>query len=102
MKNKLNIVVHIAGCNVQMKVKNGLTGNSPIVRKDIEPFEIQGLDDGPCNNLRRMKDMVQILLRYAKKIPAVCFRDDQCMPVMDRVDIEDADNPVILIKNLRG
>lgn len=100
LKNKLDIVVYVARCNVQMEVEHRLAGDSAVVGEEIESVKIQRLDDCAGHHLCGVEYMMKVFFRNMKKIDAMCLRNDKGMSVMNGVYVENADDPLVLIENL--
>ena len=102
LKDKFDVVIRKSGCDVHVKMKHGLAGDSTVVGEDIEAIQIQTPDYRPGDYLGYVKNIVQVALRYRQEIAAVYFWDDESVPIVNRVDIENRDYPIILVENFSG
>ena len=95
----MDVIVGIARCHMDMKVKYRLSGDATIVRKNIEPFEPQRLNQAACDDLSGEQDVVEELFGESKKVNTVDLRDDQGMAMVDRANVEQSDRAIILEEN---
>ena len=102
LQDKPDIVASVPRRNVHMEMEHRLACNAPVVGKNVEPLKLEALHQGPSNDLRYVQDVVKILLRKRQQIGAMCFRNDQRVTMMDRMNIEYGDDPVTLKENLGG
>jgi len=84
-----------------MKMKHRLSGDLPIVRKDVEPIQLQTFNHSPGNDLRCVQHIMQVRFRDMEEIRAVPLRYHQRMAIMNGVDVENGDDGVILVQDLR-
>ena len=101
-KNELDIIVFITGGDVNMEMENRLSCNGAIVGENIKPLEVKAPDDGVGDRLRYRHDPGKGFGGEFQKILAMPLGDDERMPVMDRVNIEDADGVVVFVQNFGG
>ena len=102
LKDEFDVIIRKTGCDMHVKMEYGLAGNSSIVGEDIIAIQVQTLDDRAGNYLSYMKNIVQIALRYRQEIAAMGFWDDECVSVVNGVDVENRDYPIILVENFSG
>jgi hypothetical protein len=86
---------------MEMKVKDGLSGNNAVIGKEIVPFNLQTLQQCTCNNPGCLKKGMIGLIRQVQEIIAMLLRQDQCVAQMNGIDIENRDNFVVLVENFR-
>jgi len=100
LQDKPDIVAGVPRRYVHMEMENRLTCNASVIGKNVEPLKLEALHQGPCNNLRYVKDVVKILFRKRQQIGTVRFRNDQRVAMMDRMNVEYGDDPVTLKEDL--
>ena len=81
-----------------MEMKDGLSGNPPVVGKNVESLKRQSTHDGPGNNLCNVKYIVQVVFGNGEEVRTMLLGDDERMTMMDRVDVEDGDDAVVFIQ----
>jgi hypothetical protein len=102
LKNKFDVVVHEPGRHVHMEMEHGLACWPPIIGEDVETLQLQALHDCTGDYLRDVKNVVKIGFGNGEEVIAVDLWDNKRVSVVDRVDIENGKNAVVLIKHLGG
>lgn len=101
-KNELDMIVFITGGDMNMEMEDRLPCNGAIVGENVEPLEVEAPDDGTGDPLRHRHDPGKGFGSEFQKIPAMSLGDDERMPIMDRVNIEDAEGVVVFVQNFSG
>jgi hypothetical protein len=102
LQNKPDIVSGVPRRNVHMKMEDRLAGDAAIVREDVETVNPQSPYQRSRHDLGSPHDGVEILLPESKQICGVVPGDDQGVAVMNGVDIQNGDHPVIAPENFGG
>lgn len=102
MEDETDIVIVVAGGNVDVKMENGLAGDGAIVCKKIESFEFEGLYQGMGDGMDRLHNARKLICSHFQKVPMMPFGDDQGMSIVDRINIENGERTLIFIENFRG
>lgn len=100
-QDKPDVVILIAGCNMQMEMENRLACNGAVVREDVESFQVKTLDEGGCHHPGCAKERWIALGIEVEEVAVVNSRDDEGVPKMNWIDIKDCDDPVIFEENFR-
>lgn len=80
-------------------MEDRLSRDVPVIREDVESIQVQTFDSRACNGVSGAQQAVKNGRRNVKKIPAMLLGNDKGMAKMNRIDIENAKNIVILEEN---
>ena len=73
-------------------MEDRLTGCWSVVGKNVKPIKPEGSNEGLRDGLRCMHNVVQIGIPELQQIAAMIFRNDEGVPVVDRVNVEDCNH----------
>lgn len=99
-EDESDFIIRIARRDVKVEMENGLSGDPSIVCKQIVSLQRKRFDQRPGDGLRRIENRVICVVGQFQEIFAVPLGDDEGMPIVDRVDIEDRGGMVVLEKEL--
>lgn len=95
LENKPDVVVAIAGGDMQMEMEDGLPRNAAVVREDIKSLEVKTPDERACDDSRSLQQR-QITSRIKlQEIPIMAPGDDEGVAQMDWVDIKNGNDPIV-------
>ena len=101
LEHKLNIIVPIPWGHVEMKMKDRLSGDSSIVRENIEAFEVETRGQRLGDRLDSVHDAGEGRRRQGQEIATMVFWNDEGVAVVDRVDVENAESVVVFVEDFR-
>ncbi len=102
LEDETDVVVRVAGGDMKVEMKHGLTCDTTIVGKQVEAFESQRLNHAARDALGDMNHLTEVRLLNGEEILTVGPGNDQGMPEMNRIDVQNGDYPRGFQKNFRG
>lgn len=99
LKYKPDVVAWMSGCNMHVEMKNCLSCNPPVIGEYVEALKMQALHHCTGDDLGGVEDIVQVPFRDREEIAAVFLRYYQRMAKVNRVDIKNGDDLLVLKKD---
>lgn len=100
LQHELDVIVVVAGGNMEMDVENGLACGLPVIGKNVESLGFEQIHDRLRDDFGRQDEVVEFLLRHIEECFAVRPRDDQNMAEMNRVYVEDRNGMPVCVEGL--
>jgi hypothetical protein len=101
-KVESDVIVPVSWCHVPMEMKDRLTRNGAIVRKNIESFKLEAFHHRPCNSLCCIHNTTHGLWRKLEEGAAMVLWNDQRMAKMYGPDVQNRNSVTVLIQVFSG
>src|SRR5512140_505945 len=87
---------------MQVEMEHRLSSDTAVIGKHVEALEREARYHRAGDNLGRGHQFGQVTGGHRQKVPAMGLWDHECVAVVDRVDIQNGNDPLCFIQDFGG